>query len=118
VAQHGANDLRLVAEPRCKQRPQWPVNQARDEGFLFRRTAFTLEKATGNFAGGEGLFLIVDGQRKKILPGLGVFHRDGGAQHRRLAIGGEHRAVGLARELSGFEGQAAPAPHQLFAINW
>ena len=41
----------LVIETLRKQRPHRPVNQARNQRFLFGRSAFTLEKATGNTTG-------------------------------------------------------------------
>ncbi len=117
VAQYRADDLGLIAEPGSEQRAQRPVNQPRDQSFLFRRTAFALEEAAGDLAGGKGLFLVIDGQREKVLAGLCGLHRDSGAQHGRLAISGEHRAVGLAGELAGLQGEAAAAPYQLFTIN-
>ena len=117
VAQHGADDLRLVDEARRKKRPHRPIDQPRHQGFLFGRPAFALEEAARDLAGGKGLFLIIDGQREKILAGLGGPHRHRGAQHRRLAIGGEHRAIGLAGDPAGLEHEAAAAPHQFFTVN-
>ena len=70
VAQHGADDLRLVEEARREERPDRPVDQARGQRLLFRRPALALEEAAGDLAGGEGLFLVVDGEREEILAGL------------------------------------------------
>ena len=117
VAQHGADDLRLVAETRREKRPDRPVDQPRGQRLLFRRPALALEKAAGDLAGGEGLFLVVDGQREEILPRLGRLRGDRGAQHRRLAIGREHRAIGLPGDLAGLEHEAAAAPHQFLTVN-
>ena len=117
VAQHRTDDLGFVAESGGEERPERSIDQPRNQSLLFRGTALALEETAGDLAGGKGLFLIVDGQRKKVLTGFGTLHRDGSAEHRRLAIRREHRAVSLAREPAGFEHELAPAPHQLFAIN-
>ncbi len=37
---------------------------------VLARTAFALEEAAGDLAGGEGLFLVVDGQREEVLARL------------------------------------------------
>src|SRR6185437_6135264 len=115
VRQHGADDLRLVAEARREQRPDRPVDEARGQRLLLRGTAFALEEAARDLAGRKCLLLVVDGEREKILPRFRLLHPDGGAQYRRLAISRHHRAVGLARNLARLEHEAAAAPHQLFA---
>ena len=70
MAQHGADDLRLVTETRHEERPDRPIDQPRDQRLLFGGPALALEEAAGDLAGGEGLFLVIDGQRKEILAGL------------------------------------------------
>ncbi len=117
VAQDRADDLCFIEEPRDEERPDRPVDEPRNQRLLFRRPALALEKAAGDLAGGKSLFLIIDRERKEILPGPGRFRCDGGAQHRRLAIGREHRAVSLAGNLAGLEHETASAPHQLLTIN-
>ena len=72
VREHGDDDLRLVAEALGEQRADRAVDQAGDQRLLLGRTAFALEVAAGNLAGGEGLFLVVDGQREEVDAGLGV----------------------------------------------
>ena len=67
MAQNGADDLRLVAGNPDEERPDRPVDQPRDQRFLFGRPALALEEAAGDLAGGEGLLLVVDGQREEIL---------------------------------------------------
>src|SRR5262249_7732597 len=64
---------------------------------------------------GEGLLLVIDSEREKILAGLGLLHADRRAEDGGLAIGRHHGAIRLAGNFAGFEDEAAPAPHQLFA---
>jgi hypothetical protein len=77
---------------------------------LLGRAAFALEIAARDLAGGEVLFLVVDGQREEVLAGLRLLGRDDGGEHHGLAIGGEHGAVGLAGDLAGLEGERLAAP--------
>ena len=79
VAQYRADHLRLVAEPGEEQRPDRPVDEPRGQRLLLRGPSLALEKPAGDLACGKRLFLVVDGERKEILPGLRRFHRDGGA---------------------------------------
>ncbi len=37
------------------------------------------------------------------MPSFGCLRGDDGGEHHGLAIGGQHGAVGLARDLAGFE---------------
>src|SRR5204862_5927817 len=82
--------------------------------FLFRGPALALKEAAGDLAGGEGLFLVVDGQREEILTGLGRFCRHRGAQNCCFAIGREHRAIGLPGNLAGLKHETASAPVEFF----
>ena len=115
VAEHGGDDLDLVAEALGEQRADRPVDQAADQHLLLGRPAFALEEAAGDLAGGEGLFLVVDGQREEILAGLGAAHADRGAEHDRVAIAGHDGAIGLAGDLAGFQDELAPAPVEFLA---
>jgi hypothetical protein len=54
-----------------EQRADRTVDQARGQGFLFGRLAFTLEETARDFAGSIGLLDVVDGQREEVLAGLG-----------------------------------------------
>ena len=117
VRQHGGDDLGLAAEAFGKERPDRPVDQARDEGLVLARTAFALEIAAGDLSGGEGLLLVVDGERKEVdahplLPG-----GDDRGEHRGLAIGGDDRAIGLAGNLAGFKNQGPAAPIDLDTLD-
>ena len=64
------DDLGLVAEALGEQRPDRPVDQARGQHLLLGRPAFALEEAAGDLAGGEGLLLVVHGEREEIVAGL------------------------------------------------
>src|SRR5690606_14285469 len=85
-------------------------DQAGNEGFLFRRTAFTLEIAARDLAGGEGLFLVVDGQREEIETGLRLLGRHDGRENNGLAVGSQNSAVSLTRDLAGLEDERTTAP--------
>ena len=115
VAEHGADDLSLVEESGRKERADRPVDKARGQHLFFRRPSFALEEAARDLARGECLFLIVHGQREEIRPGPRLLRGDRGAQHRGLAIGRQHRAIGLPCDPAGLENEAAAAPHQLFS---
>ena len=61
---------------------------------------FALEIAAGDAARGEVFFLVVDGEREEVDSDLRLLGRDDGRDHGGVAVGGEHRAVSLAREPS------------------
>ena len=115
VAEHGGDDLHLVAEALGEQRADRPVDQAADQHLLLGGPAFTLEEPAGDLAGGERLLLVVDGEREEVLARPGGFHPDGGAQNDGVAVAGEHGAVGLAGDLAGFQDQLAAAPVEFLA---
>jgi len=117
VADDGDDDLRLVLEALGKERTDRTVDQARNERFLFARTAFTLEEAARDLAGGVGLFLVVHGQRKEVEAGLGLPLADDGCEHGGLAIGREHGAIGLAGDLARLQDERATTPFNFFACD-
>ena len=117
VAEDGRDDLGLILEAVREQWPDWPVDQTRDQGFLFRRAAFALEIAARDLAGGVGLFLVVHGQWKEVDAGPWLALGDGGCQNSGLAIGREHRTVGLARHAPGFQDQLAARPSDFFSVD-
>jgi hypothetical protein len=100
-----------------EQRADRPVDQARGQHLLLGRAAFALEEAARDLAGGKGLFLVVHREREEIHARFRRLGADRGAQHHGVTIGGEHGAVGLARDAAGLEGELPPAPHQFLAIN-
>src|SRR5579859_1952568 len=104
--EHHGDDLRFVAPRLRKERAHGTVNQARGENFLFRRTSFALEEASGNFPGGIGVFAIVDGQRKKVAV-VGRGRHAGGSEHDGVTVTGSDGAVGLLGNLSSFENEGA-----------
>ena len=115
VAEHGGDDLDLVAEAVGEQRADRAVDQAGFQDLVLGRAAFALEEAAGDLAGGERLFLVVDGEREEVLAGLGGLHADGGAQHDGVAVAGHDGAIGLAGDLAGFQDQLAAAPVEFLA---
>jgi hypothetical protein len=70
MRQHGADHLRLVAEPRREQRADRSVDEPRGQRLLLRWAALAFEEAAGDLSGGECLLLIVDGEREEILARL------------------------------------------------
>jgi hypothetical protein len=98
VVRHGGHDDLGVAAPAVgEQRTDRAVDQARHQGLAFAGTAFALEIAAGNAAGGVEFFLVVAGQRQEIDAFLRLLRRDDGGEHGGLAIGGDDRSVRLSR---------------------
>ena len=118
MREHRHDDLRIVAIAVGEKRPDRAIDQAGDQRLLFRGTAFALEIAAGDAAGGEGLFLIIDGKGEEVDARLWRLGRDDGGENRGLAIGREHGAIGLARDASGFEHELAPGPIEFFTMNF
>jgi len=114
VADHGADHLGLVLEALGEERTDRTVDQARNQGFLFRGPAFTLKKAAWNLTGGKGLLLVIDRQRKKVRAGAHGFLADRSAEHAGLAVGRQNGAVGLPGDPAGFEAQLTAAPLDFF----
>ncbi len=106
---HGGDDLHVVVEAVRKQRTQRTVDQAARQRLLLRRTAFALEEAAGDLARGVRLLLVVDGQRKEVLPGLGRLGGHARDEHDGVAEARQHGASGLAGDLAGFERQRVVA---------
>ena len=77
-AEEHADDLRVVEVALREERTQRAVGHAAGEDFLFGRTAFALEVAAGEFAGGGGFFAVVDGEREQVLAFLDLGGGDGG----------------------------------------
>uniref|UniRef100_A0A0N4ZCV4 NAD-specific glutamate dehydrogenase n=1 Tax=Parastrongyloides trichosuri TaxID=131310 RepID=A0A0N4ZCV4_PARTI len=117
VLQHGDDDLGLVLEALDEQRADRTVDQAGDQGLLLGRTAFTLEVAARDLAGGVRLFLIVDGQGEEIQARLGLAAVDDGGQDHGLAVGRQHGAVGLTGDAARLQGQRASGPLDRLAFD-
>ncbi len=110
VRQHGDDDLRVAAPAVGEQRTDRAVDQARGQRVLFGGPSFALEIAAGNAAGRVVFFGVVDGERQEVDAFLRRLGCNDGRDHRGLAVGGEHGAVGLAGYPAGLEGELAPAP--------
>src|SRR3546814_15887447 len=110
VAQHRADHLRLVLVALREQRADRPVDEAGDQGLLLRRPALALEEAARDLPRGEGLLLVVHGEREEIGTRPRRSLADGGAQHHGVAIGPQDSAIGLTRDAAGPPGQLAAAP--------
>src|SRR5690606_19972089 len=87
------------------------------QGLLLGRTAFTLEVAARDLAGGERLFLVVDGQREEIQARLGLAAIDDGGQDHGLAVGRQHGAVSLTGDAAGVQRQRASGPLDRLAFD-
>ena len=103
VRENGDDHLRVAAPAFGEQRTDRAIDQARGQRVLFGRTALALEIAAGNAAGRVVFFSVVDGQRQEVDAGFRLFGRDDGGDDGGLAIGGDDGAVGLTRDLAGFQ---------------
>ena len=110
VLHDGDDNLGVVLVAVGEERADRAVDEAGNQGLLLARTAFTLEVAAGDLAGGVGLFLVVDGQRKEVETRLRLLGRNDGGEHDGLAIGCEHGAVSLTGDLAGLEDERAACP--------
>ncbi len=104
VRQHGDDHLGVAAPAVGEQRTDRAVDQARGQRVLLGRTALALEVAAGNAAGRVVLLGVVDGQRQEVDAGLRLLGGDHGRDDGGLAVGGDDGAVGLTRDLAGFQG--------------
>ena len=110
IAKNLSNNENLVIESFREQRPNWAVDEAAGQRFLFGRAALTLEEAARDSAGSGEFFLVVDGQWEEILSRLDRLGGGNCAQHHGFAEGREHRTVGLAGNSARFELEGFSAP--------
>lgn len=106
----GDNDLGVVLVAFREERADRAVDQAGNEGFVFRRTAFALEVAAGDLASCVGLFLVIDGQREEVLARLRRLGGNDGGENHGFAVGRENGTVSLTGDLAGFQLQRAACP--------
>ena len=104
---HRDDDLGFLVVALGEQRAHRAVDQPRGQDFLFRGTALALEKAAGDFAGGEGALLVIHRERQEVDIGAGVVGRHDGREHHGFAILRQHRAMRLLGQPSGLERQLA-----------
>ncbi len=117
VRENGGDHLRVVLVAGGEERTDGPVDEARGQRLLLGRTALALEEAARNAAGGEVFFLVVHGEREEVEARLRLALRYDGGEHRGLAIGGKHGAVGLARHAPRLEGELPPAPFDRYFLD-
>ncbi len=117
MGEHGDDHLRLVAPAIGEQRTDRPVDQAGNQRFLFGGAAFALEIAARYAARCVGLFLIVDGQGKKIDAFARRLRCDHGRENDGLAIGRHDCAVCLARDFSCFKFEGTSTPVEFYGLN-
>ena len=116
--EHHRDDLCFIAPGFGEQRAHGAVDQARGENFFFRRAAFALEEATGDFSGGIGVFAIVDGQRKKIAV-VGRGRHASRGEHDGVTVARGDGAIRLLGNLSSFENEgASPDFHRNLVWCW
>ena len=108
------HDLDFVVEAFREQRTQRTVDQARDQRFAFRRTAFATEETTRDLAGGVGLFEVIDGQREEVLARLGGLGADHSGQHDGIFDVDDHSTARLTSDFARFEANVMLAPLKFF----
>ncbi len=99
----GSDDLNFVDEAFGEERTDGTVNQAASQYFFLGGSAFTFEEATRYSAGGVRSLLIIDGERKPVLPRLRLLRCDYRREHDRVAHRCQHRTTRLARDLAGLQ---------------
>ena len=103
MTHHRHNNLRFVLVTIHEQRTDGAVNKTANQRFLFRRTTFTLEKATRNAAGCVVFLLVVHGQREEIHAFLWFLCAHNGRQNNGVAIACHHSTIRLASHLARFK---------------
>ncbi len=102
---HRNDDLRFLVVALGEQRTHRAVDKARRENFFLRGASLALEETAGNLAGGEGPFLVVDGEREKVHLLAALVGRHDRGEHNRIPILREHRAMRLLRQPPGLQRQ-------------
>jgi hypothetical protein len=109
-AEHGADDLRLVAVALGEARAERPVDQAAGEHGVVGGPALPAEERAGDLARGVRLLLDVHGQGEEVDPLPDAAVAVGGHEHLGGADAGHDGALGLLGELAGLEGQGLVGP--------
>jgi hypothetical protein len=78
--------------------------------------ALALEIAARDLAGGVITFLVIHGEREEIHALARRLGADDRCENHGLAIRRHHGAVGLTRDLAGFERQSSAAPVETFLV--
>ena len=103
-AEHGADDLHLVAEALRPQRPDGAVDHPGGERRALGGAALALEEAAGDLARGVRALLDVDGQREEVRAFARLRPALRRREHHRVAGADDDGAVGLLRQLARLEG--------------
>ena len=85
-----------------EKRSDGTVDQAGGENLLGGGSAFPLDEAAGELAGGVVFLSIVHREREEV-PALGVFPLDSGHQHHRVAEADDDGPVGLFGYFPGLD---------------
>ncbi len=104
-AEHGRDDLGLVAETLGERRAQGPVGEPAGEDRFLGGTTFPTEERAGDLAGRVGPLLDIDRQREEVHARTHALGSVGRGQHLRAADGRHDGALALRRELAGLEGE-------------
>ena len=114
MGQHGTHHQNFVFEAGYKQRTDRTVNKTRSQRLFFGRTCFAFEKAAWHFAGCVIFFLVVNGQREKVLTRLLLAGKSHVGHDRCFAQSGDHGSVGLAGHFARFQSERFFAPLDRF----
>ncbi len=98
---HRCNNLNFVHEAFREQRTNRAVNQTRNQGFAFARTAFTTEEAARDTTSSVGTLLIVNGQREEVLTWFSFFLTYNGHEYSSVIHAYHHSGGSLARHHTG-----------------
>ena len=108
----------LVLEALDEERADRTVDETRGQRLLLGRTAFTLEVAAGNLAGGVRALLVVHGEREEIDAGLrGLLAPTTVASTLVSPYWAKTAASAWRAIVAGLELQLAPAPFNFHAMN-
>ena len=111
VQRDGVNHhVNFIKEAFGEQGANRAINQAAGQRFKFARTAFALEKATGDFSSGVAFLKVINSQREKILSGFAFGLADHGRQNDGSIHIEQHCSGGLASDFAGFHGHGVVAP--------
>src|SRR5207247_310435 len=94
-AEQNAHDLDFVEQSLGKERSQRTICETRSEDFLFGRTSFALEVATGELARSGGFLAIINREREERLTFPHVGRHDGGYDDNGFAASYGDSSVGL-----------------------
>ena len=108
--EHGQGHLDVVMEPLGKHGANGPVGHPGGQDAVLPRATLPAEEAAGDLASGIEPFFVVHCERQKVhVLGAGPVGHDRGRQHDGVAVAHSDRAVGLERQLAGFDNHGLAA---------